>query len=60
MSRGLLDLAPITTRVVEWDAALNSDLDLMPARYAFDAEPPVLPDEHGRYPIPVPGTTRAY
>ena len=53
-------MATYSGNVVEWDAALNSDLDLMPVRYAFDAEPPVLPDERGRYPIPVPGTTRAY
>jgi predicted dehydrogenase len=52
-------MATYSGQVVEWDAAINSDLSLMPKRYAFDAEPPVLPDEHGRYEIPTPGVTRA-
>jgi len=46
--------------VVEWEEALASDLSLQPARYAFDADPPVLPDAHGRYAIPTPGVTRAF
>jgi myo-inositol 2-dehydrogenase/D-chiro-inositol 1-dehydrogenase len=32
----------------------------MPTTYAFDANPPVMPDAHGRYAIPTPGVTRAY
>ncbi|MDX1394488.1 MAG: Gfo/Idh/MocA family oxidoreductase [Gemmatimonadota bacterium] len=52
-------MATYSGQVVEWDEALASDLSLMPARYAWDAPPPVLPDEKGRYPIPTPGVTRA-
>jgi predicted dehydrogenase len=52
-------MATYSGQVVEWNAALNSDLSLMPKRYAFDAEPPVMPDEYGRYQIPTPGVTRA-
>ena len=52
-------MATYSGQVVEWDAAINSDLSLMPKRFAFDAEPPVTPDEHGRYQIPTPGVTRA-
>ena len=51
-------MATYSGRVVEWDEALASDLSLMPERYAWDAPPPVLPDAHGRYAVPVPGTTR--
>jgi hypothetical protein len=29
-----------------------------PLRYAWDAEPPILPDEGGHYPIAVPGVTK--
>ena len=52
-------MATYSGRVVEWDEALASDLDLMPASYAWDAVPPVTPDGHGRYPIPIPGVSRA-
>jgi len=52
-------MATYSGQMIEWETALNSDLSLMPERFAWDAEPPVLPDEHGRYPIPRPGVTRA-
>jgi len=52
-------MATYSGQVVEWDEALNSELSLMPERFAWDAPPPVLPDEHGRYVIPTPGVTRA-
>ena len=52
-------MATYSGRVVEWDEAMASDLSLMPERYAWDAPPPVLPDENGRYAIPTPGYTRA-
>jgi myo-inositol 2-dehydrogenase/D-chiro-inositol 1-dehydrogenase len=53
-------MATYSGQVVEWDQALASDLSIMPERFAWDAPPPVLPDEHGRYPVPVPGVTRAF
>ena len=51
-------MATYSGQVIEWDDAINSNLSLMPQRYAWDADPPVLPDENGRYPIAVPGVTR--
>jgi myo-inositol 2-dehydrogenase/D-chiro-inositol 1-dehydrogenase len=42
-------------KMVEWDEALNSNLTLMPERFAWDAEPPVKPDKDGNYPVPIPG-----
>lgn len=53
-------MATYSGQVVEWDEALASELSLMPSVYAFDAPPPVRPDEQGRYPVPVPGVTRAF
>ena len=50
-------MATYSGQVVKWDEAINSDVSLMPERFAWDAPPPVLPDEHGRYPIPTPGVT---
>lgn len=46
-------------KMVEWDAALNSNLTLMPERFSWDAEPPVKPDQDGIYPFPVPGLSPA-
>ena len=43
---------------ITWDAAIKSDLSLMPKKFAFDADPPVMPREDGSYPIAVPGLTR--
>ena len=51
-------MATYSGKIVEWDEALNSNVDLMPKRFAWDAAPPVLPDAHGNYPVPVPGVTQ--
>jgi myo-inositol 2-dehydrogenase/D-chiro-inositol 1-dehydrogenase len=51
-------LATYSGKVVTWDEALASDIDLSPARYDFEAEPPVLPDAEGRYPVAIPGVTK--
>lgn len=50
-------MATYSGQILEWDDALNSQIDLMPERFAFDADPPVLPDADGRYPVPIPGVT---
>ncbi|MFT6793799.1 MAG: myo-inositol 2-dehydrogenase/D-chiro-inositol 1-dehydrogenase [Rubritalea sp.] len=45
---------------VTWEDAMNSDLRLAPESYAWDANPPTLPDKSGFYSIPVPGMTKAF
>ena len=50
-------MATYSGKVVTWDDALNSSIDLSPEKYAFDADPPVLPDDNGAYPVAVPGKT---
>jgi len=50
-------MATYSGKVVKWEEAINSEVDLSPAAYDFAAEPPVVPDENGWYPIPVPGKT---
>ncbi len=42
---------------ITWEQALKSNKQAKPERYAFDADPPTLPDEDGSYPIAVPGVT---
>ncbi|MEO6035335.1 MAG: dehydrogenase, partial [Verrucomicrobiota bacterium] len=48
-------MATYSGKMVEWDEAINSKIDLMPKSFAWDANPPVLPDEQGFYPHAVPG-----
>ena len=38
--------------------ALESNVNLSPERIAWDAEPPVLPDADGDYPVAIPGVTK--
>ena len=51
-------MATYSGQVIEWDDAINSDLSLMPKKFAWDAEPPVLPNKDGYYPIAIPGQTK--
>jgi myo-inositol 2-dehydrogenase/D-chiro-inositol 1-dehydrogenase len=44
--------------VIDWKEALNSEISIMPKQYSWDATPPTVPDEHGFYPIPMPGSTK--
>lgn len=48
-------IACYTGKVIKWDQALQSNIDLMPERYAFDALPKILPNENGEYPVAIPG-----
>ena len=43
---------------VTWDEAFNSQLELAPKQYTMDAQPPVVPNANGEYPVPVPGFTK--
>jgi hypothetical protein len=51
-------LATHSGQLVSWEEALQSERVLGPASYDWDADPPVLPDEHGNYPHPIPGQTQ--
>jgi myo-inositol 2-dehydrogenase/D-chiro-inositol 1-dehydrogenase len=42
---------------VQWDAAINSKIQLMPAKVTWETEPPVKPKEDGTYEIATPGVT---
>lgn len=50
-------MATYSGKVITWDEAIKSEKSLMPERFAWDANPPVMPDENGNYPVPVPGKT---
>lgn len=48
-------LACYTGKVIKWDKALTSDIDLSPATYAWDAMPKIVPNQNGEYPVAIPG-----
>lgn len=52
-------MATYSGKMVEWDKALNSGLNLQPKVYDWNAAPPVLPNDDGYYPVAVPGVTKA-
>jgi len=47
-----------TGQEITWEQAMASKLVFAAKRYAWDAEPPVLPDSHGTYPTAMPGITK--
>jgi len=53
-------LATYSGQRMEWDKALASGMNIMPATYAFDATPPVVPDANGMYPVAVPGQFKPF
>ncbi|MEX0613102.1 MAG: Gfo/Idh/MocA family oxidoreductase [Pirellulales bacterium] len=50
-------MATYSGKVIRWDEALRSGIDLSPAAYDFAATPPVVPNGDGYYPVAVPGKT---
>ncbi|HEU5070853.1 MAG TPA: Gfo/Idh/MocA family oxidoreductase [Verrucomicrobiae bacterium] len=50
-------MATYSGQMIEWDAAINSKVNLFPDRLAWDALPKSLPDANGLYKIPLPGQT---
>ncbi len=51
-------MATYSGKVVTWDDAIASNIELSPDRYAWDGTPPVVPDESGCYPCAMPGVTK--
>ncbi len=53
-------LATYSGQSISFEKALASGLSLQPAKYAFDAPPPVLPDASGNYAYAKPGLTKYF
>ncbi len=55
-------MAAESGKEVTWQQALESDLVLAPGLddYTMKSNPPVMPDDQGRYPVAKPGVTRAF
>jgi predicted dehydrogenase len=47
--------------LITWDEAMASELQLAPGldAYAWDSNPPASPDGNGKYPVAMPGQTKA-
>ncbi|WP_290710075.1 Gfo/Idh/MocA family oxidoreductase [Flavihumibacter sp. CACIAM 22H1] len=50
-------MAAHSGKLVEWKDAIQSELTLLPKRFGWDAEAPVLPDKNGLYPFAIPGSS---
>jgi predicted dehydrogenase len=53
-------MATYSGQIMEWDKVLNSGISIQPAKYAWDAPPPTLPDDNGFYPVATPGVTKYF
>ena len=53
-------MATYSGQVIDWEKAINSGINIMPEKYAFDATPPILPDANGLYPVAIPGVTKYF
>ncbi|MBC9797934.1 Gfo/Idh/MocA family protein, partial [Sinomicrobium weinanense] len=50
--------ATYSGKVINWEEALNSEVNLKPEQLSWDAQPKVLPGKDGYYPHAVPGKTK--
>ncbi|CAG4989815.1 Inositol 2-dehydrogenase/D-chiro-inositol 3-dehydrogenase [Dyadobacter sp. CECT 9275] len=48
-------MAAHSGQTIEWDEAMQSNVSIVPEKLAWDANPLVMPDQNGNYPVPVAG-----
>ncbi|MAR62356.1 MAG: dehydrogenase [Flavobacteriaceae bacterium] len=48
-------MATYSGKLIEWDSAMNADENLVPDNLSWQSKAPVLPDNQGKYKVPVPG-----
>ena len=53
-------MATYSGQNVSWEEAINSNIDLMPEKFDWNADPKVMPDEKGQYPIAIPGVSKVF
>jgi len=53
-------MAAESGQMITWQQAMASELELAPGldSYTMDSDPPVMPDDQGRYPVAMPGKTK--
>ena len=50
-------MAAHSGKMITWDDAINSELILAPENLRGNSTPPIIPNEDGIYPFPIPGLT---
>ena len=53
-------MATYSGKVMEWEKLLASGISIMPKTFDWNALPPTVPDEDGKYPIAKPGVTKYF
>ena len=48
-------MATYSGKLIEWDSAMNADENLVPDNLSWQSKAPVIPDNQGKYKVPVPG-----
>ena len=48
-------MATYSGKLIEWESAMNADEQLVPDNLSWGSTAPVLPDNQGKYKVPVPG-----
>ena len=48
-------MATYSGKLIEWESAMNADEKLVPDNLSWGSIAPVLPDNQGKYKVPVPG-----
>ena len=48
-------MASYSGKLIEWDSAMNADENLVPDNLSWQSKAPVIPDNQGKYKVPVPG-----
>ena len=48
-------MATYSGKLIEWESAMNADEKLVPDNLGWGSTAPVLPDNQGKYKVPVPG-----
>ena len=52
-------MATYSGKIIEWDKALNSEVNVMPDEFTWEAKPKSLPDENGLYKVAIPGNAES-
>jgi len=52
-------MATYSGKLIKWEEALNSQINLFPDKLAWNANPKIMPGADGLYPVAVPGKTVA-
>ena len=50
--------ATYTGQKITWDQIMNSKEDLVSDNLNWNSPPPIMPNEDGRYDVPIPGITK--